>query len=203
MACQRLGSDGALARCFWRLAKNYPAVPRGACQCGRGARAPRTQMVAIEKFAERSAVYQFTAVFTATGPEIDQIICGANDLFLMLDYQQSVAPVAQIVHYANELPDIARVQANARFVHNKESVDKRCSEARGKVHALDFAAAQRARRAIEREIADADLAEIVQACADFVTQHLSGFVVAMDVDAEKKSARIGNRQRLKLGKGEL
>src|SRR5437867_7002839 len=34
------GSAGALACCFWRPAKNLPAGPRGACQCGRGARAP-------------------------------------------------------------------------------------------------------------------------------------------------------------------
>ena len=37
------GSAGALARCFWRLAKNVPAGPRGACQCGRGARAPQSR----------------------------------------------------------------------------------------------------------------------------------------------------------------
>ena len=130
----------------------------------------------IDKFFQRSVPHQFTAVLAATGPEIDQIICGANDLFLMLDHQQGIALVAQIVHHANEPPDIARVQADARFVHDKEGVDERCSEAGGEVHALDFAAAQRARRAIEGEITDADLAEVIQARADFVTQHLSGFV---------------------------
>ena len=37
----RSGSAGALASCFWRLAKNVPANPRGTCQCRRGARAPQ------------------------------------------------------------------------------------------------------------------------------------------------------------------
>src|SRR5207247_7894915 len=41
------GSSAALARCFWRLTKKIPAGPRGACQGGRGARAPQATRLFI------------------------------------------------------------------------------------------------------------------------------------------------------------
>ena len=41
---------------------------------------------------------------------------------LVLDNQQRVAFVAEIMHHSHQLPDIARVQSNARFVHHKQFV---------------------------------------------------------------------------------
>jgi hypothetical protein len=49
------------------------------------------------------------AVLTAARAEIDEIVRRANDLFLMLDNQQRVPFIAQIMHHAYQLPDIARV----------------------------------------------------------------------------------------------
>src|SRR5262249_34615313 len=132
-----------------------------------------------------------------------QIIRGSNDLFLVLDDKQRVSFVAQIMHHAHQLPDIARVQSNAWFVHDKQRVYQRRAKAGSEVHALDFAAAQRARRSIEREITHAALAEIIQARADFVTQHLGGLVAAGDFQMAKKIMRIGNRKRLEFGKRDL
>ena len=84
-------------------------------------------------------------MFAAARTEIDQIIRGANDLFLVLDDKQRIAFVAQIMHHAHQLPYIARVQPDAWFVHDKERVYQRRAKACREVHALDFAAAQRAR----------------------------------------------------------
>ena len=61
-------------------------------------------------------------MFAAARTEIDQIIRGANDLFLVLDDKQRIAFVAQIMHHAHQLPYIARVQPDAWFVHDKERV---------------------------------------------------------------------------------
>ena len=89
----------------------------------------------------------------------------ADDRLLVLDDEQRVALVAQIVHDADQPADIARVQADARLVHDEERVHERRAEAGREIHSLHFAAAQRARGAIEREIAEADFAEITQARA--------------------------------------
>ena len=80
----------------------------------------------------------------------------------MLDDEQRVAFVAQIVHHAHQPPDVARMQSDARFVHDEERVHERRAEAGREIDALHFAAAQRAGRAIEREITEPDLAKITQ-----------------------------------------
>ena len=108
----------------------------------------------------------------------------------MLDHEQRVAFVAQIVHDANEPADIARMQTDARLVHDEKRVHERRAETGGQIDALDFAAAQRAGRTIEREITDADFAEITQARADFVAQHLRGRIARRDVDLGEKVARV-------------
>jgi hypothetical protein len=48
-------------------------------------------------------------VLAAAGAEIDQIVCCADDLCLVLDNEQGVAFVAEIMHHAHQLTDIARV----------------------------------------------------------------------------------------------
>ena len=90
----------------------------------------------------------------------------ADDRFLVLDDEERVAFVAQVMHDANQAADIARMQADARLVHHEERVHERGAEAGREIDALDFAAAQGARRAIEGEIAEADFAEIGQARDD-------------------------------------
>ena len=96
-----------------------------------------------EKFTQRAAPHQFAAAFAAAGPDIDQIISSANDLFLVLDHEQRIAFVAQIVHHAHQLADVARMQSDAGLVHDEECVHKRCAKTGREVDALDFSAAQR------------------------------------------------------------
>ena len=113
----------------------------------------------------------------------------------MLDHEQRVAFVAQIVHDAHEPADIAWMQANGWFVHDKERVDERSAEARGQIHALDFAAAERARGAIEREITNTDFAEITQTRADFAAQHVGSRIGGGYVDLPEEITCIGNGER--------
>ena len=116
----------------------------------------------------------------------------------MLDHQQGVAFVAQVVHDAHEPADIARMQTDARLVHNKKRIDQRRAETGGEIDALNFAAAQSAGGTIEGEITDADFAKITQARANFVAQHLRGGVIRCDVDLRQKIARIRNGKRREI-----
>ena len=100
----------------------------------------------------------------------------AHHRLLVLDDEQRVAFVAQLLHHADEPAGVARMQADAWFIEDEERVHQRRAEAGGEIHALDFAAAEGARRAVEREIAEADFAEIAEARSDCVEQHLGGGV---------------------------
>ena len=94
------------------------------------------------------------------------------------------------------------MQADARLVHDEERIDKRRSETCGKVDTLHFAAAQRARRAIQGQITDANFAKIIESRANFVPQHFRCRVVRQDVDPGEKIARIGNGERRELRKSQ-
>ena len=112
----------------------------------------------------------------ATGTEFEQMVRLAHNRLLVLDDKHGVAAVTQPFHHADELGHVARMQPDARFVEDEESVDERIAEAGGEIHALDFAAAERARSAVEREIAEADLEEIGEPRGDAVAKLLRGFV---------------------------
>ena len=77
---------------------------------------------------------------------------------------------------ADEPVDVARMQANARLVENVECVDQRRAERGGEIDALDFAAAERARLPVEREIAKADVHQIPEARANLAQQQIGRFV---------------------------
>ena len=120
----------------------------------------------------------------------------------MLNHEQCIAAIAQIVHHSDEAADIARMEADTWFVHDKKRIDERCAQTGRKIHPLHFATAQRAGRAIKRQITDADFAQIIQTRANFVAQHFRSRVVPCDADFRQEVARIGNRKSREIRKRE-
>ena len=122
------------------------------------------------------------------------MISRPDDRLFVFDDEERVAFVAQIVHHAHQPADVARMETDARLVHDEEGVDERRAETGREVDALDFAAAQRPRRAIEGEITNPDLTKVTQAGNDLVPQHGRGGVVRRKRQAGEKFARLGDRQ---------
>ena len=91
-----------------------------------------------------------------------------DDRFLVLDDEQGVAFVSQVVHHAHKTGDIAGMKTNTRLVHDKQGVHERGAKTGGQVYALHFATAQRARRAVESQVTEADLAQVPKSGDDFV-----------------------------------
>ena len=102
----------------------------------------RSEGAGLGQFAERAGEHEFAAGVATAGTDIDEIIGGADDGFLVFDHDQRVALVAQGVHDPDQLRGVARVQAHAGFVHDEERVDQRRAEAGGEVDALDLAAGE-------------------------------------------------------------
>ena len=136
------------------------------------------QFAISKQFLRRPREHQLPAALPSTRPEFDEVIRRAHDGFLVLDDEQRVAFVAQRFHHADEPARVARVQADARLVEDEERVHERRAEARREIHTLDFAAAERARGAVEREIAEADFEQEAEAGADFAEKHLGRGVIA-------------------------
>ena len=85
-------------------------------------------LFAPQEILERTVPDQFAAAFAAAGADVDQIVRRADDRFFVLDDEERVAFVAQVVHHAHQAADIARMQADAWFVHDEKRVHERCAE---------------------------------------------------------------------------
>ena len=99
----------------------------------------------------------FAAALAGAGADFDDLVGRADHRFLVLDHDDRVAPIAQRDDRADQPVDVARMQADRGLVEHVEHVDQAGPQGAGQRHALGFAAAERAQRAIERQIAQADV----------------------------------------------
>ena len=86
----------------------------------------------------------------APGPEIDQIVGGANRLLVVLDDEHGVAEIAQLAERREQPAVVALVQADRRLVEHVQHAGQLRSDLRREPDALALAARQRrgaARRA--------------------------------------------------------
>ena len=110
------------------------------------------------------------AALAGARAHVDQAVGGEHHRRVVLDHDQGVAGVAQAVHRQHDPVHVARMQADRRLVEHEQGVDQRGAERGRQVDALDLAAGERAALPVEREVADADVAEVAQARADLVVQ---------------------------------
>ena len=192
--CSRRAGDLDRAGGFPARLRNGDAFSSGEIIARQGAGRARVTQHLVQRAVEN----QFAALFAASGTDVDQMIGRTDDRFLMLDHEQRVAFVAQIMNDANQPADIARMQTDARLIHDEKRVHERSAETGREIHPLHFAAAQSARGAIERQIAQPDIAEIRQPRDHFPPQHLRCGVVRRKRDAGEHFARARNRKRRDL-----
>ena len=94
--------------------------------------------------------------------EVDDVVGDRDGVWLVLHDKHRVAlvpePQQQVVHSL----DVMGVQASGRLVEDVGDVGERGAEVADHLDALRLAARQRARRAVEREVAQPDLDERVE-----------------------------------------
>ena len=56
-----------------------------------------------------AGVDEVASVFAASRPDVDEVICGSNHGFLVLHDNNGIAEVAETLHHADELTDVARM----------------------------------------------------------------------------------------------
>ncbi len=116
------------------------------------------------------------AALARARPHVEQLVGLEHDLRVVLDHHEGIARVTQPLHHADDAPHVARVQPDRRLVEHEERVHQRSAERGGEVDALHLAAGQGARLAVEREVAEAHLAQVAQPRADLGEQQLGRLV---------------------------
>ncbi len=138
-----------------------------------------------------------TALRARAGAHVDDAVGGQHDGGVVLHHHQRVAGVHQALHGQVDAVHVARVQADGRLVQHEQRVDQRGAEGGGQVDALHLAARERAALAVEREVTQADVDQVLQARADLVEQQLQGLLVTLvgQRDEAEEALQLRDRQQ--------
>ena len=109
----------------------------------------------------------------APGPHVDEVVGGAHHLLVVLDDEHGVAEVAQLLERRDQLVVVALVEPDRRLVEDVEHADELRADLRREAQALRLAAGQRRRRAVELQVADADVVQERQPLADLLDDPLA------------------------------
>ena len=140
-------------------------LQRGAVvEVPAGERAARPQPV------DGALEHHLAAGGAGAGAEIDDVVGDRDRLRLVLDDEHGVALVAQPQQQVVHPLDVVRMQPDRRLVEHVGDVGERRPEVADHLGALGLAARQRARRPVEREVAEPDLHERVERLLQRVEQ---------------------------------
>ena len=160
-----------LGRVAFDLAARAHADGAARAQVGAG------QRLGLLQFIRRAVEHDAAALVAGAGAQVDHAVGGQHHGRVVLDHHQRVAGIDQTLHGHVDAVHVARVQADAGLVEHEQGVHQRGAQRRGQVDALHLAAGQGAALAIEREVAQAHIDEVLQARADLVEQQLQGLVM--------------------------
>ena len=114
---------------------------------------------------------------------------------VVFDHEQRVALVAERFERADEALVVARMQADGRFIEHIEHAGKVGSELRGEADPLGLAAGKGFRGALQREIAEADVVEELQALLDLWNDvHRDRPPAGIEGELAKAGQEAGGRQ---------
>ena len=100
-----------------------------------------------------------TAARAGARPEIEHVLGVADRVLVVLHDDQRVALGLELGQRVEQHAVVARMQADGRLVEDVAHAAQIRAELRGQPDALRFAAGQRRRRAVERQIRQTDLAQ--------------------------------------------
>ena len=149
----------------------------------------------------RSGVDELASALAAAGTDVDEVVGGADDGFLVLDDDESVAEIAEPLHHADELADIARVQADGGLVEDEESAREARAEAGREIDALRLAAREGAGGTVEIEVAEPDLLQVAETVHHLAMQHRGGFVSVGNRSRRDEGGEVVDRELPELGQG--
>ncbi len=119
------------------------------------------------KFFRGAAENDLSAVVARFGADVDDPVGRTDHLLLVFNHDDGVADVAQLFEHAHQPVRVARMQADRGFVENVERTDEVAAQRRGQVDALRLAARKRRAQAVERQIAQSHVGEVLQPVDDF------------------------------------
>ncbi len=109
----------------------------------------------------------------------------------MFDDDERVAEVAQPLQRPEQPAVIARVQADGRLVEDVEHAGQAAADLAGQADTLRLAARKRRRRAVQRQVVEADVHEELEPVADLAQQFAGDLLVLLgQLQVREQSQRV-------------
>src|ERR1700688_627299 len=144
--------------------------------------------------------YEAAAVASGAGAEVDYVVSAADGFFVVLDYENGVAEVAQIFERGEQAAVVAVVQADRRLVENIEDATQFGADLGCQSDALAFASGERGCRAVERNVVQSYGVEELQTLDDLMHYPAGNFFLAAgQFDALRHFERFRNWERGEVG----
>ena len=102
------------------------------------------------------------AVLAGARPHVDDVVGRQDRVLVVLDDDHAVAEVAQVLQRVEQPVVVALVQADRRLVEHVHHAGQARADLRREADALRLAAGQRFRRAVERQVVEADVVQELQ-----------------------------------------
>ena len=132
------------------------------------------------------------AMHAGAGPDIDDVVGGADGVLVVLDHDHGVAEVAQPPQRFEQPRVVALVQPDRRLVEHVEHAGQAGADLRGEPDALALAAGQRAGGARQRQVIEPDIDQEFQPRADLLEDAHGDFVL-LGVEFFRQLAEPGRR----------
>src|SRR6185295_15047721 len=154
--------------------------------------------------ARRAGEHHATAALAGARAEIDDVVGSTDDGRVVLDDDHRVPLVTQAEKDARQPLRIPGVQADGRLVQNVERVYERRADGRRQVDALELAAGERPRLALEAQILEPDLDQVAEPRADLVQDELRDrfALVARHAEIGEEALRVADREPVDVGNRE-
>src|SRR5882672_1498421 len=161
--------------------------------------AARDRALRGEQVRERAVHDHFTAAAPGTRAEIDDVLRAPDRVFVVLDDDDRVALRREPRDRVEQQRIVARMQADRRLVQDVADPAQIRAQLRREPDALRFAARQRRRRTIEREISEPDLIEKTEPALK-LRQHVARYLqlATLEIELLEVADRLAHRQRREL-----
>ena len=130
------------------------------------------QGVGAAQLRYRAVEHDLAAALAGLRAHVDHAVGAQHHGRVVLHHHQGVAGIAQAQHGLVDAVHVARVQADAGLVEHEQRVHQRGAQRRGEVDALHLAAREGAALPVQREVANAHVAQVLQTRGNFGVQQL-------------------------------
>ncbi len=121
-----------------------------------------------QDLVHRAFCHDVAPLVARAGPQVDDMIGGADGVLVVLHDDDGVAEIAKLPERAEQPGVVALVQTDARLVQHVEHADQTGPDLRGQADPLRFATGQRAGAPPEREVFEPHIPQEYQTVADLL-----------------------------------